>query len=454
MIFNTAITRATLVTIIGLFLYGCASTKPPTIANEEESRILQAIEKEPNNPAANASAGDFYYQKFKLSKNKEDADKAVSFYQIFSAQQPNHPTVNIFIYDIYYTLHASNKEANFERLSSAFSNIKHESREYISPPELAEAYYRFGQRPNRVTYDEMKNLALEGIKRSPKNADIYSFLGGIYYDKEQFNSAIAILKQGLKHHPENVNILIDLADSYTSREYLKSCQFDSNTNWQKAIEYYETAKKIDPKNPTIRSGLSLSYLSINKRRLGLNESKTAYQLNPSIDTLYDLIEANIANGKYNDAETYLAEESKYNEKFSTLRYGQLLLRAGNWEKSLDHYKKLDFENGNIYDVMQSTIMAETLNTKWRPDANTQKVFDSPWQKTLWGFWQNKISDESLLNNANDTCEKIEAYTYIGYKHLKNKRTDKAKEYLTLATNEGVPLFVEDAIANHLLKSME
>jgi tetratricopeptide (TPR) repeat protein len=199
-----------------------------------------------------------------------------------------------------------------------------------------------------------------------------------------------------------------------------------------------------------------SYFAVNKRRLGLQEAKQAYESFPSIDTLKDVSEAYIMNGKYEKSIELLKNTIKFNDDLSIFSHAQYAFRTGHWGEALAHYQSYKFDPTNepeFYDLLQASIIAELAESEWRPEWSMDKYANKPWEKALLSFWKGEKSAQDLIPLATDVCKQLEAHTYIGFKYMQQNDINKAKFHLVSATALGIPLFVEDGLATHLLNNI-
>jgi cytochrome c-type biogenesis protein CcmH/NrfG len=91
--------------------------------------------------------------------------------------------------------------------------------------------------------EQMKQMAdtqaqplLEKLKSDPTNADLLASVGNVYYDTQQYPTAINYYQQALKSQPSNTGIRTDMATAYwytgdadtAISEFKKSLSYDPN----------------------------------------------------------------------------------------------------------------------------------------------------------------------------------------------------------------------------------
>lgn len=425
----------------------------------DEQAITLAASIGPTNPKAVSDAGDFYRNRFLADKRSSDANKAIEYYQQFLQLQPEHLNTQIVLYDLYYKLHFNNQVNDFERLSTQYNRLPEQHRVYINAPETAEAYRILitNKKSKQENYQQSKLLAVKGLQRAPRSSGAYILLSNILSDEKRYAAVISLLEQGLKYFPNNALFMEYIGNAHHDMAYQQSCEFEDQQSWQRAVTYYTQAKQTKPDNTDIRFNLVQSYFSLNQRQQALDEAKQLYQLNSSKNSLIDVIEGYLAIGDFSTAYEFMEQKKQqYSSTFSPRVYAEYLMRMGKWEQALTHYQQHTFSSdntNNLYSSLQATMVAQVVGSSWRPETNLKASANNGWQKVLLNYWQGKINSHTLLNTAKDRCEQLEANTYIGYRYWQQQQYDEAKYYLTAATNTGIPLFVEDAIATQLLHSI-
>ncbi len=99
-------------------------------------------------------------------------------------------------------------------------------------------------------YDQVIRLA-SGIQSSSMNPCMALLLGKVYYDQENYGSAISYLMQAGKGNSISAEIPYLLAKSYADM-----------TNYKAAIPFFQQALSLDPKQPYWAYELGLSYNAI------------------------------------------------------------------------------------------------------------------------------------------------------------------------------------------------
>ena len=90
-------------------------------------------------------------------------------------------------------------------------------------------------------YDSALNIGTEILKKNPDENDVLFIMGGIYYMKGKYRTAISYFEKSLKIATHDVEVLILNANSYFRLG-----------NFKQATSCCETIKEIDPKNKAVK----------------------------------------------------------------------------------------------------------------------------------------------------------------------------------------------------------
>lgn len=90
-------------------------------------------------------------------------------------------------------------------------------------------------------YDSALNIGSEILKKNPDENDVLFIIGGIYYMKGKYRTAISYFEKSLKIATHDVEVLILNANSYFRLG-----------NFKQAINCCDTIKEIDPKNKAVK----------------------------------------------------------------------------------------------------------------------------------------------------------------------------------------------------------
>jgi len=90
-------------------------------------------------------------------------------------------------------------------------------------------------------YDSALRIGTEILKNNPDENDVLFIIGGIYYMKGKYRTAITYFEKSLEIATHDVEVLILNANSHFRLG-----------NFKQAINYCNTIKEIDPKNKGVK----------------------------------------------------------------------------------------------------------------------------------------------------------------------------------------------------------
>lgn len=90
-------------------------------------------------------------------------------------------------------------------------------------------------------YDSALNIGKEILKKNPDENDVLFIMGGIYYMRGKYRTAISYFEKSLKIATHDIEVLILNANSYFRLGNIKQ-----------AISCCDTIKEIDPKNKAVK----------------------------------------------------------------------------------------------------------------------------------------------------------------------------------------------------------
>jgi cytochrome c-type biogenesis protein CcmH/NrfG len=145
-----------------------------------------------------------------------------------------------------------------------------------SMPQQSQQPQQQAAQEETITEDQAKRiLALEKeVAANPNNADAWTQLGNLYFDTNNFESAIRSYKKSLALKPNNANIQTDLGVMYRRAGQP-----------QEAIKAFEKAVQIDPKHEIARFNTGIVFLhDLNDREGALKAWQDLVDINPAAMT--------------------------------------------------------------------------------------------------------------------------------------------------------------------------
>ena len=135
------------------------------------------------------------------------------------------------------------------------------------------------------------------IKKDPAYAPAYNQLGYTYRDMGDFDKAVEFLQKYAELEPDEPNPFDSLGDLYRSKG-----------DYKKAIENYKKALDVKPDFYTSYRNLGLCYIDIGEYDLAVSTYKSFLEIvterELKRDVYSDLVQINLALGKYNEALKY------------------------------------------------------------------------------------------------------------------------------------------------------
>ncbi len=144
------------------------------------------------------------------------------------------------------------------------------------------------------------------LKVNPKDPKALTDLGWAYFQKNDYNQALAYYKQALdqdkNYYPAHLNLGL---------AYMQVKKYDL------AVESFKTAISISPKAATAHVNLGLAYNQLQKYADAVKELDLANKANPgSVEVMYELGFAYEKLEKYEDAATQYTAALKFNPKYT------------------------------------------------------------------------------------------------------------------------------------------
>nr|WP_197486582.1 tetratricopeptide repeat protein [Mucilaginibacter sp. L294] len=241
---------------------------------------------------------------------------------------------------------------------------------------LARAYRKIDMADSALYYINMH------IKQNPDDGDGYNIKGSIYYDKNEYGTAINFLTQAIQldtlkdYYYEDRGDAYFYADSigYALKDFEKLVELDkkseyglrrigdcyyANKDYAKAIMYQQKAIEILPENKYAFVSLNLCYEKLNKFKEAIEAGKKAV----AIDSTYRMALGNLGwtyyrVGEYNLCIDYSYRALKYDKTAAYAMFNIALatLRKGEFEKAKGLYGKFIKEcKDNGYTVNDGAI---------------------------------------------------------------------------------------------------
>lgn len=219
----------------------------------------QATQKYPNNPEAWYLLGELYGKKEQFIEMKKAFDKSLSISQQFATKIKRAELYyfqNLFnkavnSYNAFTKIPDRNSDAAKKHLEDAIKNFKTANivhPDYKAVDLTALCYGLEGKQDSALAY--YKKLT----EMAPDSADAYIKLGRFELVRSNYKGAIKALEQALKLDPNNSDAIQIIAEAY-----------DRDGQTQKAIDAYQKAIKVNPKEKAFPFNLGLIYFKLSTK---------------------------------------------------------------------------------------------------------------------------------------------------------------------------------------------
>ena len=232
-----------------------------------------------------------------------------------------------------------------------------------------------------------------------RHSSLYIDLGNVYFQKRDYEKAIEYYQKAFKIDPQNPNSYIEMGNAFLSQN-----------KYDEAVRSYRKAIDIDLNNPGLYDALGNVLLSQNKYDEAVKSYQTAIDIDPKNTNAYIGIgNARAHQRNYSEAVKNYKLAINNSPVFTDIYYriGDALSNMGgtdNEKDALDNYQKAinsDPSNANAY------IGLGSMYTKLEQYPEAIEVY----KKALKIKLQDTDADQA--NNAN-------AYIGLGYAYTKTK----------------------------------
>ncbi len=172
---------------------------------------------DPQNMAVTYNLGVMEYEAGNL-------EAALNYFQAFSKANPEDREVHVFLFDIYMKQKKPDQAFREARILIG-----------LQPQEISYYRYMFEYLNSRNDFETMIEIMREGLASNPDNTELREYLALAYLKTDREDLAIIQLKEVLKHRPADVPLLLQaarLAEKLGRRE--------------DALEFYKRVVEISP----------------------------------------------------------------------------------------------------------------------------------------------------------------------------------------------------------------
>jgi|GEM_PF-4217482 len=332
----------------------------------------------------------------------------------------------LFLNFILINIHANsyedyfNKALEYHEKGDLNNAIEYYSKAISLKSDLYEAYSNRGLVYNDLgMYDKAiddYNIALDN---GVESAVLYNNRGLAYFNKGMYEEALFDYKNALRLD-ENY------ADCYNNIGVLYAIQGIMD----EAMNNFNIVLKIDPNNANAYNNIGLIYFGEEKYQKAVNNFTNAIVFNPGNFIFFK-----------NRGDSYFLLE-KYEEAYNDY---ETIQKTGSANLYI-YFKHLIVS----YKLSKAKFNKSYKNLK----TNKNNFKNNQWQYLIASFITDELKLEDFLSKCENDKEKLcEAYCYIGYKYLFEKKYVEAKEYFLKCIDTGITNYIEYSLSKKELKKL-
>ena len=297
----------------------------------EQIQAVQSISKEIESNPDNA---ELYYNRAQIYFNQGYLVRAEN--DLIAAMQIDsiNPIYTYLLGRVYY---AKNETKNAEKFYLKTLSLKPDFNDVKE--KLADLYYLVKEHKKSV------GLLEELIQNDPSNATLYHNLGLNYKEMGDTSRAIYHFQTAIEHDPRDQESMLYIANLYAAQKN------------KIALEYYNSAIKINPKNTDAFFGRAVMYQKMGVFNRALIDYRRAIDINPSYDKAYfNVGYLNFETKNYKEAIRNWDIAIRMNNQYAAAYYmkGLCLEIQGNKREALDNYE-LALEADPSYELAKNAL---------------------------------------------------------------------------------------------------
>ena len=283
-----------------------------------------------------------------------------------------------------------------------------------------------------------ENICKELLSKNPKMVFLYNLLGLIYTSQKKIDLAIKNYEEGIKIDPKFGIIYSNLGLIYFNVNEYK--------NINKAENYYKKSISVDGKNPEPYNNLGTLYNSVYKYNEAIESYKKAITIKPEFSFAhYNLGLAYITLGEFNNASKHLNKAIQLNQNL--IEAHRTLSRIVKYKDNDEHFKKMEnlYKDFNLMKNHDKINLCFALGKAHEDIKNYDKAFDfykqgnSISRKIIkFDITNEHIKFENIKKQFNDKI--FEKFKNLG-------SSDKSCIFIVGMPRSGTTL-VEQILSNH------
>jgi tetratricopeptide (TPR) repeat protein len=435
-----------------LLFSGCVAT--------DETSDLSKVDV--NNIAEKLKELDETNERFEVSREVDDRDQAISLAKEILIVEPDHFPVQVVLYRM--TAEKALMNQNYElveELRKQWNEHPGLKETDFAPPSLVGVFIQLRAREVGDSKSSLKKKLNQALREKPGYPRAAAMLSKIYYSEGRESLAANVLKRAVDLNPDHVKLNEDLGMLYYKLGKKQHCDSFDNKYYGKSITYLKKSLELDSTNPKVHYRLALAYERTGRGALYLHEAKMYEKHRGDKGSKTFIGRALLWNMRFNGAiEIYLSELEKEPDNLGTLKFlARAYLAEKQYQQSVDTWEKyhsLD-ESPYFYGYLLQSLALLSMEESTKARTILEKLSDhselSDWERMLLRYHVGQLSQNKLLESAQNWCQETEANFYIGYQYYLESNQVKAKEYFQRVLELGNYPFVEYVLARNLNKQL-
>lgn len=431
-----------------IFLGGC-DTLPPTLSQQVSQSGASA-------QIFTEAEADAAFQQGLDSDSASLLEKAATAYEAQLKKAPSSAALQYKTYSSYYHLIRLGNSGNYDRAKELFLSLPGSVRRQLAPPGFARLGYLSGQK--NTTKQVLEQTILDALDEAPTHAGSHVQLARIRRAQGDLLLPVAVKRQALHLNPDDPDIRLELGYAYADLVLDRDCSYESRDSISKALQLLQAERGRSPTPFYVSATLARLYRLLGMAPLQLREAQKAYELKPVPYTQYELAAALLDSKRWDDANEHYKELIALGESYLAMEQVSAYAANGQWQQARQAANQFLKNNrpASFYHVLTIKLIES------QPGIPPEHAYSdlmgsvkmSRWQQVLNAYWQERLSETVLLNNADDICKSTEAHYYVGLKHLLKGDEPEAKRHFAKVLESNATAFIEYGYATQLLKQMK
>lgn len=436
---------------IGL-LTGCASTESNTSSlAAEEVTLTDKVRQYPNDSLALRDLVQYQLELFDTAPD----------YALLNRLEANlRKGLDIAPSERYFAYHYYRINLQRGLVEERYDNAKWQAF-YVDHPFLARLDLAPPSYVNYLLNDlqgaEKVAVLQQSLQDNSFFMNAYLELARHYSEQDKLQLAIYLMRAARKHNDESADVLSDLI-YYRGRQLSEqACHTDISGAAPQLLALARTLTQMVPNNPFFQSQLADAFRLNGKYPLATFAAAKAVELDHTYQDF--LLELYLWDTRLDKIANFVVDEAQQSNELILLTKIYASISAGDWAQAAglaNIYSGLEGASsyGVIYGAYSYSINGNAEGRERllrRVEANFE--LDN-WQHSMLEFARGEISEEQLMDNADNRCKRSEALFVAALQHIENKQSKQADSYWQRILDLGVSNYFEYGAARNRVKALK